>query len=170
MTQAEFSKAVGISRNYLSEIENGKKNPGSKVVQKVISAFELNKDYFDDQFKAPRISKEIKVKEINRIKQKTISDMESLSVYKKEFDATIEVYADSVFLYNHFMNIYESYGYPSENEEGRKPEIVSRLEALRKDIGTYSDKLMLNPKAYQSVSDSKEPPKSKLDAVLRSIG
>lgn len=170
MSQAEFAKAIGISRSYLSEIENGKKNPATATLNKIIKAFKLRKDYFEEGPELPVITQEIKIKEINRIKARVVSDMQSLKVYKKEFDSTVEVFADSVFLYNHFMQVYERLGYPVMNNEGKKPEIVSRLEALRKDIGTYSDKLMLNPKAYQTVSANNEPPKSKLADMLRSIG
>ena len=40
-TQAELSKAVGISRGYLVAIERGRKIPGIKVVARIANHFDL---------------------------------------------------------------------------------------------------------------------------------
>lgn len=95
--------------------------------------------------------------------------MQSLKVYKTEFDSTIDVYADLVYHYRRMMDVYEKDGYPVEDYAGKKPVIVTQLESMRKDIITYSDRLMLNPKAYHYVSDTKEQPVSKLAEMLKNF-
>jgi len=169
MSQTEFSKAIGISRNYLSEVENNKKIPGKPTVTKIIEAFKLPKRYFDKTNESPAVIHELKLEGVNRIRGKVIKDMESLNVYKKEFDSTIDVYADLVYHYRRMMDVYEKDGYPVEDYAGKKPVIVTQLESMRKDIITYSDRLMLNPKAYNYVSDTKEQPVSKLAEMLKNF-
>ncbi|MBG9977239.1 helix-turn-helix domain-containing protein [Ruoffia tabacinasalis] len=170
MTQAEFAKAIGISRNYLSEIENNKKSASEHILQKVIEVFGLATNYFKRSGKTESMTFEIKIKEVNRIKSRVTNDMKSLDVYKKEFDMLIEVYADLIYHYQRMMELYEELGYPIEDDFGKKPVLVTQLEALRKDIITYSDRLMVNPRSYQSLTDIKEPPKSKLAEALKMIG
>ncbi|MGO1356310.1 helix-turn-helix domain-containing protein [Alkalibacterium gilvum] len=170
MSQSEFSDAIGISRNYLSEVENNKKIPGKPTIDNIIKSFKLPKRYFDKTSATPEVIHEVKMNEINRIKQKVEGDMKSLNVYKKEFDSMIDVYADLVYHYRRMMIVYEEEGYPVENYAGKKPVLVTQLESLRKDIITYSDRLMLNPKAYQAVSEGKIPPRSKLEEALKNFG
>lgn len=47
LTQGEAAKKIGISRSFLTEIENGTKNPSFKTVQKFVNFYgERVKDIF----------------------------------------------------------------------------------------------------------------------------
>jgi len=41
-TQVEMSEMLGIDRSYLSEIENGKKDPSLRVLKTIADGFELS--------------------------------------------------------------------------------------------------------------------------------
>ena len=69
--------------------------------------------------------------------------MESLGVYRKEFDPLIEIYASMMVQYKATEVTTNSKGVVSE----KKSPLVQTLETLRKDILSYSDRLCLNPKA-----------------------
>ena len=47
----------------------------------------------------------------------------------------------------------------TEKSSGKKSPILASLETLRKDIGTYSDRLMLNAKTYNA--EIEQPKKEK---------
>src|SRR5699024_262561 len=100
----------------------------------------LATNYFKRSGKTESMTFEIKIKEVNRIKSRVTNDIKSLDVYKKEFDMLIEVYADLIYHYQRMMELYEELGYPIEDDFGKKPVLVTQLEALRKDIITYSDR------------------------------
>jgi phage terminase small subunit len=51
----------------------------------------------------------------------------------------------------------------------KKSPLISTLESLRKDIGTYSDKLGLNPKALESITAEKKAAESPLARALNGI-
>ena len=74
----------------------------------------------------------------NYLKKATIKNMKALGTYRKEFDHLINIYAD----------IYVN---KAGAENLRKLPLINVMETLRKDILTYSDKLMLNPKALGEV-------------------
>ncbi|MBG9983333.1 helix-turn-helix domain-containing protein [Aerococcaceae bacterium DSM 111022] len=170
LKQSEFAEKIGISRTYLSMIENGKKRAQESLLTKIIEVFDLPKNYFKQSGKPEGLTFEIKMSEVKRLKANIVSNMKSLDVYKKEFDTMIEVYADMIYHYKRMMELYEKLGYPVEDDFGKKPVLVTQLETLRKDIVTYSDRLMVNPKSYQTMSDINEPPKSKLAEALQMIG
>lgn len=85
------------------------------------------------------------------IRRKTIEHMEILGVYKPEFDILVGVFADTVRQYNLAIVQFEKEKYQYEVITGaggsKKSGTASALEALRKDIGTLTDRLMLNPKS-----------------------
>ena len=85
------------------------------------------------------------------IKRRTIAYMKELNVYKKQYNQLIEVYADLLLQYYILTKQFEESGYEvtiaTEKSDGKKSPILASLENLRKDIGTYSDRLMLNAKA-----------------------
>ena len=86
---------------------------------------------------------------------KTKKAMESLDVYRKEFDPLIEVYAGMLMKMEKCEKAFEESGEQltviEENSKGavneKKAPLVTVMESLRKDILAYSDKLCLNPKA-----------------------
>lgn len=97
------------------------------------------------------------------IKRRTIDYMKALGTYKTQYNQVIEVYADMMFQYNFLSRQFEEEGYivsiETEKSGGKKSPILASLESLRKDIGTYSDRLMLNAKTYNA--EIEQPKKEK---------
>ena len=85
------------------------------------------------------------------IKRRTISYMKELNTYKKQYNQLVEVYADLLHQYYILTKEFEESGYEvvmeTEKSGGKKSPVLATLENLRKDIGTYSDRLLLNAKA-----------------------
>lgn len=112
------------------------------------------------------------------IKRRTISYMKELRVYKKQYNQIIEVYADLLHQYYILTKQFEESGYEvviaTEKSDGKKSPILASLENLRKDIGTYSDRLMLNAKANKdneiSIKASDNDPFSNLFDNLKNGG
>lgn len=117
----------------------------------------------------------IKVPTAGTVKNATIRDMQTLGVYKQEFNRLITVYAELVSAYLELLKDFEESGKPYEVPTGaggsKKSPVVATLEVMRKDILAYSDRLCLNPKSIYK--DIESPPKketSKLEAVLAQLG
>jgi phage terminase small subunit len=106
------------------------------------------------------------------IKRKTIRDMKELGVHKPQFNRLIDIYAGLVHQYLIALKEFEASGYVYEVETAaggsKKSPIVATLETLRKDILQYSDRLCLNPKAFETVTVEQES-KSKLASVLSAL-
>ena len=106
------------------------------------------------------------------IKRKTIRDMKELGVHKPQFNRLIDIYAGLVHQYLIALKEFEASGYVYEVETAaggsKKSPIVATLENLRKDILAYSDRLCLNPKAFESVT-VETVKKSKLESILESL-
>ena len=45
MTQQQFADRMGISKNYVNLIENGKKNPGDRLLADICREFDINKEW-----------------------------------------------------------------------------------------------------------------------------
>ncbi len=107
------------------------------------------------------------------IKTRTIKAMKSLGIYKPEYDPLIDIYAGLNEQYLEAINNFEESGraYETETAAGgyKKSAIVSTLEALRKDILAYSDRLCLNPKSLETVT-AESGKSSKLAEVLKDLG
>lgn len=108
----------------------------------------------------------------DQIRKRTIKDMKALGTYKKQYDRLIDMYAEMceqyAILNEKFKNSKYSFEVDSAQGGSKKAPIVATLEALRKDILAYSDRLCLNPKARDTVTVEKES-KSKLAQALSSI-
>ena len=106
------------------------------------------------------------------IKRATISDMKKLGIHKPEYNRLIDVYAELVEQYGIITERYikSDYKFQESTAAGdyKKSPIVATLEALRKDILTYSDRLCLNPKALETITIEKSK-KSKLAQVLSEL-
>ena len=95
----------------------------------------------------------------NYIRKATVKNMKSLGTYRKEFDHLINIYANMLYQYilyeeEHAANDYkvaDIYVNKAGAENLRKLPLINVMETLRKDILSYSDKLMLNPKALGEV-------------------
>lgn len=107
-----------------------------------------------------------------KVKKQTIKDMQALGIYKPEYNRLIDIYAELCEQYDVVSKEFKdgNYSYESDTPQGgsKKAPIVATLEALRKDILAYSDRLCLNPKALETVTILK-PEKSKLAQALRAI-
>lgn len=106
------------------------------------------------------------------IKAKTIQQMKSMGNYRPEYDPIIDLYSGMREQYERLVREYEngsSYKYSTPTGDGgeKKSPLSLTIEALRKDILQYSDRLMLNPKARSDSSGKKEQKKSKLLEALR---
>lgn len=103
------------------------------------------------------------------LKKRTIQDMKTLGVYKKEYNQLIDIYSDLLSQYLRATKEFEKSGYEYETETAaggsKKSAIVATLETLRKDLLAYSDRLCLNPKAIQSITTD-TPKQSKLAQML----
>ena len=110
------------------------------------------------------------------IKRRTISYMKELNTYKKQYNQFIDVYSDLLLQYYILTKQFEESGYEvmvqTEKSGGKKTPILATLESLRKDIGTYSDRLMLNAKANKdseiNLKTSPDDPFNKLFDGLKS--
>ena len=104
------------------------------------------------------------------IKRRTIDYMKALGTYKTQYNQVIEVYADMMYQYNFLSRQFEEEGYEvsveTEKSGGKKSPILAGLESLRKDIGTYSDRLMLNAKTYNAEIEQPKKEKSAFAALL----
>lgn len=95
----------------------------------------------------------------NYIRKATVKNMKSLGTYRKEFDYLINIYSNMLYQYilyeeEHAANNYkvaDMYVNKAGAENLRKLPLINVMETLRKDILSYSDKLMLNPKALGEV-------------------
>ena len=95
----------------------------------------------------------------NYLKKATIKNMKALGTYRKEFDHLINIYANMLYQYILHEEEHAATGYKVADlyvnkagaENLRKLPLINVMETLRKDILTYSDKLMLNPKALGEV-------------------
>lgn len=45
MTQAEFSSKIGLSRNFIAQIETGAKMPSDRTISDICREFNINKDW-----------------------------------------------------------------------------------------------------------------------------
>lgn len=104
------------------------------------------------------------------IKAQTIAEMRAMGAYRKEFDRLIDLYADLWEQYYELSKEYKTesgYQYKSRTADGgdKRSSLAVALENLRRDIGQYSDRLMLNPKARAEPGKTKG--KSKLAELMR---
>lgn len=101
---------------------------------------------------------------------KTVKYMKSLGTYRKEFEQVIEIYADMVCQYNYLSKQFEDGGFKvstdTERNGEKKSPILVCLENLRKDIGTYSDRLMLNAKTYNAEIEKPQEEPSPFAALM----
>lgn len=168
ITQNDLAKRLKITRQYLSHLENGKASPSEHLEKKIITL--INKSKKNNKIKVTGISSRENVKSI--YKSKIIDDMKGLGTYKPEFEQMVDIYADLLVQYRDTLQQCEVDKKEHDEymlETGRKPPLILIMENLRKDIITYSDRLVLNPKSIQGMI-ADEKPKSKLEEVLSNFG
>lgn len=108
--------------------------------------------------------------ERDSIKKRTIGYMKELGTYKTQYNQVIEVYADMLYQYNILSKKFEEMDFETmvetERSGGKKSPILTTMENLRKDIGTYSDRLMLNAKTYNAEIEQPKKEKSAFATLL----
>lgn len=93
------------------------------------------------------------------MKKATVKQMKSLGTYRKEYESLIDIYAGLLFQYTKYeqehaerdYEVAEIYVNKAGAENYRKIPLVNVMETLRRDILTYSDRLMLNPKSLGEI-------------------
>lgn len=93
------------------------------------------------------------------IEKATEKKMKSLGTYRKEYADLISIYAGLLFQYTKYeqehvernYEVAEIYVNKAGAENYRKIPLVNVMETLRRDILTYSDRLMLNPKSLGEI-------------------
>ena len=87
----------------------------------------------------------------NSFEKNTIKQMKSLGTYRDEFKPLIEYHT---YAKAHEENDYlamEEYTNKAGATNMRKVPLITIMETLRKDIISYSDRLMLNPKSLGDI-------------------
>lgn len=106
-----------------------------------------------------------------KIIQETKKAMQQLGTYRKEFDRVIDIYSSLIFQYIEAEKQLETNEFKTTEthvnklgfENEKKSPILSVMEALRKDILNYSDRLMLNPRSLgETVELKQESPLNKI--------
>lgn len=105
------------------------------------------------------------------VKKQTVIEMKKLGVYRPEYDRLVDIYAGLWEQYHRLMREYDtgsSYNYATGTGDGgeKKSPLVATLEAVRRDILAYSDRLCLNPKAEREGKLPAAGKKSKLEELL----
>ena len=102
---------------------------------------------------------------------RTVRYMKDLGTYKVQYKQVIEIYADMIYQYNYLSREFERSEFETtvetEKSAGKKSPILVSLENLRKDIGTYSDRLMLNAKTYNAEIEKPKEEESVVAAFLK---
>lgn len=117
-------------------------------------------------------------KAVKKITKKTIEEMTALGVYRPEFSATINAYAQLRYLYDilndrfieNGFKVTEEYTNKAGATNIRKTAEYQALETIRKDILAHESVLGLNPAGLKKIrADSKKKKDSKLGAVLNEL-
>lgn len=118
--------------------------------------------------------KERHIPQRQTIIDRTVRYMKALGTYKVQYKQLIEIYADMIYQYNYLSREFERSGFAvtveTERSGGKKSPVLVSLENLRKDIGTYSDKLMLNAKSYNAEIEKPKEEQSVVAALLARQG
>lgn len=113
---------------------------------------------------------------VSSVEKNVIANMKSLRTYRDEFKPIISIYARLLYQYHRYsleleendFVIAEEYTNKAGATNFRKTPLATAMESLRKDILSYSDRLMLNPKALgEVVSDDGVSP---LQELFKKLG
>lgn len=118
--------------------------------------------------------KERHIPQRQSIVDRTVRYMKELGIYRVQYKQIIEIYADMIYQYNYLSREFEESGFAvtveTERSGGKKSPILVSLENLRKDIGTYSDKLRLNAKSYETDVEKPNDQPSAFASLLQKRG
>ena len=101
-----------------------------------------------------------KAKSRSKIKTETVNHMQELGTYREQYEQIIDVYVDMLYQYQCMSAQFEAEGFSAsvetERSGGKKNPVLVCLENLRKDIGSYSDRLKKNAKAYRTRTSTEQ--------------
>lgn len=127
----------------------------------------------DENGEVTTVVSSVKVPTVETIKRRTIKDMKELGVHKPQYNRLVDIYSHLVQQYYKALADWEVEGegqYETISAAGtlKTSPYVTAMEKLRKDILTYSDRLMLNPKSIgeEKVKESKQ---TKLGEMLSKL-
>lgn len=90
----------------------------------------------------------------------TIAQMKQLKTYNYAFNRLVRIYAGMVRQYYEALKVWEEEGSPistpSASNSTKKHPALDQIEKLRKDILSYSNQLMLNPKSQRDSETKQE--------------
>lgn len=122
------------------------------------------------------MNKGTRTKKTNEIISQTTRDMESLGIYKSQYDIPIKRYAEMRLQYEVLKsewiddgcNITEEYVNKSGATNIRKTAQYTALEMLRKELFEIENTLGLTPKGYKAITNraAKTKKASRLEALL----
>ncbi|WKF84479.1 P27 family phage terminase small subunit [Lacticaseibacillus pantheris] len=109
------------------------------------------------------------------MRRRVVQQMKGLGTYKEEYDDMINIYADLLDQYAVLQNQFAAGGYQVSEEytnkagatNQRKVPVLNALETLRKDIVSYSDRLMLNPKTNMAAVSPPGAGENPLEAFMK---
>lgn len=111
-----------------------------------------------------------RIAKVESTEKRIIKYMKSLGTYKVEFSDMIKIYADMLRQYHVAMAQFIADGEIFEVETAaggtKKSGTAIALDNLRKDISSYSDKLMLNPKSLDKVQPLADSEKDTLSKIF----
>lgn len=109
-------------------------------------------------------------KQIKDYIKETVNSMETMGTYRTEYDEVIKIYATLLHDFDLTRAEFEAEGMKVETKTAagnpKKSAHLSALENIRKDIITYTDRLLLNPKAYSGSDRPSQDTISKLDLFI----
>ena len=106
------------------------------------------------------------------IKKQTVEKMQKLGVYKPEYNDVIDIYSGMCAQYRRLEEEFGTDGsFTAKTNSGdvKKSPIVGAMENLRKDILSYSDRLLLNPKANQKEAVESSSPEDEFYKELKAF-
>ena len=97
--------------------------------------------------------------------------MQSLGVYKKEFEPIIKIYGGLREQYDVLSKCFEASGYDYQeatDQGSKKHPIVTTLESLRRDILAYASQLGLTPQGLKRIQEEDPFARAKKSSGLAS--
>ncbi|MCJ1989036.1 P27 family phage terminase small subunit [Pseudolactococcus carnosus] len=91
----------------------------------------------------------------------TIKQMKELKVHNLAYNRLVDIYSGMIHQYYTLLLSWEEEGCPSTVESAagslKKHPSLDQMEKLRKDILSYSNQLMLNPKSNKDLEVNVKP-------------
>lgn len=103
----------------------------------------------------------------------TIQKMKALKTHNVAYNRLVKIYAQMIHQYSSILSEWEDQGSPLYTESAagsfKKHPSVDYLEKLRKDILSYSNQLMLNPKSVKDIEIEEPKQENPFDKLFASL-